>query len=1351
MNRESEGYGRSFAKALIAVLLGMVAVAGAQTSVVYGPHIYVQSAQVLPVEHTGPESAVQLLQLGAVEPLSMAQGDFHETGISDLAVGYATSGGNLLAVHRGNLDAFAPQSQKSWEEIRAGIFPSPFLLQASLLPAPVRPDFLQAGNFSGQGHVDLLLAARGGSEIYILAGNGQGEFNRVLAIPISGTITTMAAGVVEPGSALMSVLVGVKRADSFSLQIYRGSAAGLVPVASLNTEGPPAQIALGNLSSGGETSAAVLVGGEVMLLDWDSEGAGPMLRPSGLSSSIPVQAMVVGRFLFDRSPQQQLALLSRDGTIQIAAHAGLDSHPWTAQETKEMLAQRGKSNPFVSSPASSVPEPWQIMETFSGAVPFTDLNHPPVLLRARISSRGPDDVMAINGETGQMTVISHPNLKPGAATYGPGEISVMPYTAGRPVASLAMRVNVDARPGLVMLLAGSIAPLISQPLPDPTFTVNTTTDLVSSNPNACLNNVAGQCSLREAVIEANATQGNDTIMVPAGMYQLTIPPNNQGNATGGHLDITDGVSIVGTANTDGTPGTIIEAGTNTSDGIDKVFSIAPPNFSTGVLGASFTASMSNLVCQFGLNNDPNDPAGGCFDADAGAAGTGSVALTNVAIQNNSTALTALNQSDGGGIAFFTEVNASGGATISQSILQGNLSTDVGGGIFVGSFVPLTLSNTQVINNKAVGSGTAQQGGGIALLGTSGATPDPQSAIHASVISGNQAGSQGGGIYSGTHLVIDTGTIITNNLATGSGAQTGGGLWSNLINESTQVTNATFTRNNAGGSGGAIQVDNSNSGNTLNIVFSRIAGNTAPIGNGLNNVAGTVTATDDWWGCISGPNSSPCDQVNGSNITFSPWITLSLAASPSTINNGSSSTLTVSLLQDSQGNSVALPNIRPILAVPQLSLPAPGGLPVPILVTWGNVMNGTISNTETFIQATTGTATATFTADAGGTGQATATVDSGSATASITIQGFTLTLDPASQNVLLGDIGNYTLTARSLGGFVGTITITCAVTPSGPVVTTCPSSLTITDPNQAVSAPVVVSTSVSNTVQNYTVSATGISGSLPPFTTSSGLVIVLPKITGLTPNSGHAGPSAGPSAGTSITITGTNLVSSLGPSTVTFNGDQFEGPVRAVTTSQSPTSIATQAPLGAVTGDVVVVARGNVPSNGFLFTVQDDALQISGTNCSNCQNQVTYFTIQQPQPPLYGYTIRPGDLLFFYQSQDANSTGGIVLCFAGSGLCDDDGKTVDRNGNPINADGIHGVAHARLVDLTLNAGSTLAQVSFTESGPAGNWNILYSAVQIVSTDGTVHPIFTNGANPNIFPFGTTGVTQRTWTIVHNQTW
>jgi CSLREA domain-containing protein len=1163
--------------AILATLRVQTTDAALQSSTA-GPHIYLQPGQALHVEHVGTDRALQLLQSGSAEPLSLAQGDFHESGIPGLVVGYSSAGGNLVAVHQGNLDAFAPQSDQSWQAIGTGNFPSPFLTEAAVFEVPAPPDFLEAGRFTGKGHVDLVMAPRGGSQIYVLAGNGHGQFSHAAPIPIRGTVTTMIAGPLGPNTTFASVVVGVKGSTGFSLLVYKGSSAGLVRVASLPLEGSPKQIALGDVNGDGGIGAAVLADGQVFLLDWPRGTVKPTLRRSGLTSW-GATSIALGRFLFDRSPQLQLALLRNDGSVQIAAHAGLDANPWTAEELKVMLAVRGKPNPFIHPPSGN--ELWQVVETFGGAAPFSDENHPPLLMRARVSSRGADDVVVVNGEKERMVVVSHPNLRHGATSYAPGEQSGMAYSAGYPVAGLSMRVNVDGRPGLVMLHKGQVLPSISLPLPDPTFKVNTPNDTVDINPGdgVCADS-QGNCSLRAAIMEANALKGNDTIMMPAGTFQLILPPNTKGDASGGHLDITDGLTIVGTANSDGTPGTIIEAGTSTVPGIDKVFSIAPPTAAGP--GASFQTAMSNVVCQFGLNNSTDllHFAGGCFDADAGIAGTGSVALTNVVIQKNATNTAAFG-ADGGGIAFFTSANTSGGATITQSIIQGNTTADQGGGIFVGASVPLTISNSQVLNNFAVLTNQvplpgqtavgAEQGGGVALV--SPGTTAPQSAIHASVLSGNKATAQGGGIWATAGVTVDQGTILTGNLATG-GASSGGGLLSNATNETSSILNATFTGNQAGSSGGAIEVDNNNTGNALNIKFSRITGNTAPVGSGMNvgttsTVPATVSFPDNWWGCNSGPGASGCDQVNGVSIAGVPFITLSFTPNPATINNGASTTLTASLLQDNQNNPIAASNIAPILAAPSpLPTPEPTPLPVPIGVSYSNVTNGTLSGSQTTIQSSgtgTGTATTTFTANAGGAGFASATVDNATVQAQIGIQDFSITLAPSSgQNVLLGNSAAYTLTVAPVDGYTGTVTITCSIAPGGPTINGCPSSVSLS--NGPVIASVTVSSTTSIPAQLYTLTASGSATNLPGHSAQSGFnaqdfVLSIPTA----PQSVQAGQSAA----YTVSCSGVNgfsgavqLSSSVPNATTSFNNNSLSCP------GQSTLTVATTA--GTLSGSYVVL-------------------------------------------------------------------------------------------------------------------------------------------------------------------------------------
>jgi hypothetical protein len=239
------------------------------------------------------------------------------------------------------------------------------------------------------------------------------------------------------------------------------------------------------------------------------------------------------------------------------------------------------------------------------------------------------------------------------------------------------------------------------------------------------------------------------------------------------------------------------------------------------------------------------------------------------------------------------------------------------------------------------------------------------------------------------------------------------------------------------------------------------------------------------------------------------------------------------------------------------------------------------------------------------------------------------------------------------------------------------------------------------------------------------------------------PAAGP-IGALAAISGAGFGTTQGSSTVTFNGTIAQA-------TWGANSISAAAPLGATSGQVVVKV-GGLSSNGAAFALQEDALHIFGVNCANCGNQVSNFTIQGSS--LYGYVIRPGDILYFYQTQSSGSVGGIVLCFAnGNALCDNDGKTVDQDGQRIYADTVQGLTHFRKVDLTPSVGLTLSQIAFTSSGAtqAGRWDVLYSAVQIVSADGTVRPIFTTGSSPSLFPFGTAGVTQRGSTIDHGHVW
>ena len=92
--------------------------------------------------------------------------------------------------------------------------------------------------------------------------------------------------------------------------------------------------------------------------------------------------------------------------------------------------------------------------------------------------------------------------------------------------------------------------------------VNDTSDSPDANPGdgECLT-YEGTCTLRAAIMEANASPGSNTIYVPEGIYELEIPTLNEDLPDTGDFDITATVTIQGVdTDGDGAIETIIDGG-----------------------------------------------------------------------------------------------------------------------------------------------------------------------------------------------------------------------------------------------------------------------------------------------------------------------------------------------------------------------------------------------------------------------------------------------------------------------------------------------------------------------------------------------------------------------------------------------------------------------------------------------------------------------------------------------------------------------------------------------------------------------------------------------------------------------
>src|SRR5437867_7093533 len=79
----------------------------------------------------------------------------------------------------------------------------------------------------------------------------------------------------------------------------------------------------------------------------------------------------------------------------------------------------------------------------------------------------------------------------------------------------------------------------AEPAQAATFVVNTTADTTDADggTNGTCADGSGKCSLRAAVQTANFLGGSQTIVLPAGTYNLTIGGQLEDNAATGDLDI----------------------------------------------------------------------------------------------------------------------------------------------------------------------------------------------------------------------------------------------------------------------------------------------------------------------------------------------------------------------------------------------------------------------------------------------------------------------------------------------------------------------------------------------------------------------------------------------------------------------------------------------------------------------------------------------------------------------------------------------------------------------------------------------------------------------------------------------
>ncbi|MGE3778455.1 MAG: hypothetical protein AB7F89_14815, partial [Pirellulaceae bacterium] len=279
------------------------------------------------------------------------------------------------------------------------------------------------------------------------------------------------------------------------------------------------------------------------------------------------------------------------------------------------------------------------------------------------------------------------------------------------------------------------------------LTVDTALDVLDGNTTSVANLIStpgsdGRISLREAVIAANATPGEDTIqfaqVLDGTSIQLSIanPPGEDNLQQTGDLEVWDDLVVEG----NGQSATVIHAGGPAVS--DRIFDVLG--------GASLTVTSLTLT--------GGRPA-------FGSGGAVLVTDSNLILQN--TSVTNNSAQRGGGVAIEMS-SPGGGATshieVSASTISGNTAAE-GGGLFIrarGYYGYLNAAHVAIKNSTIAANTTSGRGGGVFHEG--GPYGSSALTIADSTISGNTAVAEGGGIFNSANTYGDSGYFTGDAVA-----------------------------------------------------------------------------------------------------------------------------------------------------------------------------------------------------------------------------------------------------------------------------------------------------------------------------------------------------------------------------------------------------------------------------------------------------------------------------------------------------------------------------------------------------------------------------------------------------------
>jgi uncharacterized repeat protein (TIGR01451 family) len=783
------------------------------------PSINLSDGRDIVAPYAGVDDASRALQDDLATPVALASADFDEDGVPDLVSAYAGPGGGIVTLHRGNIDSISPNSPEAQRRKANGTFTSsPLLSPARVFELPRRSDFIAAGDFDADGHSDLLVAARGGSSLYLLPGDGKGSLGTAKQIDLPGIITALATGEVNRADGLMDIAVGIMTPNGPEAMVFQG------PVGAIKAQPEifplPARataLALGSLDEDYLMDLAVAAGRELLIVHGRdrsliaedvAQSDATHSRISRRSLSFEVRSLAIGHFLDTR--HTSLALLSSDGAL----------HFFYQPETS---VKSHKQNQTI--------ERWQelSLNTSSNAAD---------LVKTRISSAQTDGLILIDPAAHQLHIVAgdpYSRTTKNTAFLFP-RVAASLDLEEEPVAVLPIQLNTSALNDLMILKKGHSGPAVVTPQAMMTFTVVTAVDSVGSG------------SLRDAIASANANPGPDLIVfqIPPGgpvtidladaLPTITDPVTINGATQPGFAGKPI-VELNGASAGAGTNGLGIVAGNTTVRGlvINRCSSsgIALDNTGGNLIQGNFIGT--NLAGDAASGNGQGGVTIRSTDNTVGGLTTGSgnlisgntswgvlISANNNRVQGNliGTDVTGTvplaNTEDGVLISDVADNNIVGGVS-ARNIISGN----GGSGVNIGGGPSGTIVQNNFIGINVNGVGAVGNSTGVHIGGSSGNT-----------IGG---GANGGG------------NVISGNVGITTGVLIDGGSSANTVARNFIGTNAT----------GTAGIPNSGDGILIQDSASNIIGG---VGGGLGNVV-----SGNFIGIEIAGNASSSNRVQGNFV------------------------------------------------------------------------------------------------------------------------------------------------------------------------------------------------------------------------------------------------------------------------------------------------------------------------------------------------------------------------------------------------------------------------------------------------------------------------------------------------------